>query len=160
MENNQNQFVTITSDAAGNIVAPGTVSAKDGKTYSFLRVESSTTESVDGWLRTNKRSALIRGVKEDLQNWVRSNNLSVGSKLPGRIRIVENTTPAYEGMQAKRAGADGPELTNGGNKIYRHTEYCSPQNPNFVKPDVFLEHENVLVGTSQSQAIQPNVKIS
>ena len=133
--------VKITPDANGNIVCGGTVSQKDGKTYGFIRVESVESVAENGWLRTQKRSALIRGVKADLEAWVANNSLRVGSALPGRIRVVENTVAAYDGQQPKRKGADGPVLYHEGSPIYRHTEYCAPTHPDFAKADVLLQHE-------------------
>lgn len=141
--------VKITVDATGNIVCGGKVSEKDGKEYGFIRVESSNSEMQNGWLRTTKRSALIRGVKAELIQWVKSNNLRVGSVIPGRIRIVENTTPAYETQSPKRAGADGPELTFEGATIYRHADYITPSNPQFNEPDVFLQHDQQLTGVTR-----------
>lgn len=152
--------VKITADSQGNIVCGGTTSTKDGKTYGFIRVEQTSTESQGGWLRTNKRSALIRGVKSELEAWVAQNNLRVGSVLPGRIRVDENTTPAYATMQPKRAGADGPVLKYNGENIYRHTEYCIPTSPGFANPDTTLQHDVEVVGATSGGVISPNAMIN
>jgi len=157
MTTNQNQ-VKVTADAAGNIVCGGTVSTKDGKTYGYIRVQSEeTTTSPEGWIRSDKRSALIKGEIDSLKAWVAQNNIRVGSTLPGRIQIQESLVPSYPTQKPKRAGADGPELHKDGKPIYRNTFYLTP---NIDKPDVLIEHDNVLSSSAQvspeAKKMQPN----
>lgn len=115
--------------------------------YGYIRVEENGGLSFGngGWLNGNTKTALIKGKVKDLETFVTKNNVKVGYEIPGKIVIMEQTTPFYEGQQPKRAGADGEVLYSTDNQgvrhaIYRQTEFTMDQ----TRQDVLVKHDNVL----------------
>ena len=91
--------VKVTTNAEGQIICGLKQSLKDGKNYGYIRVESETTTMKNGWVNKAKLSALIRGEQSMLESFVQANHMRAGSTLSGRIRVVESTTPSYEGHE-------------------------------------------------------------
>lgn len=126
--------------------------------YGYIRVESVEETISGGWLRTQKRSALINGLFADLERMAQ--NLQIGKEMPGKIVVKESLTPFYEGQQPKRtnSNADGVVLfkvVNGVEKpIYRTTEYTS----DMTVEDVLIEHDNVLSAAAR-QAVGENIAV-
>ena len=147
--------VKVTTNAEGQIICGLKQSLKDGKNYGYIRVESKTSTMKNGWVNEQKLSALIRGEQSMLESFVQANHMRAGSTLSGRIRVVESTTPSYEGHEPKRAGEDGPVLKVGGQPIYRNTEYVEADN---TEPNVLLQHDTITVSTGA--AITPNARVN
>lgn len=120
--------------------------------FGYIRVEENGGLSFGngGWLNSNTKTALIKGKVKDLETFVTKNNVSVGYEIPGKIVIMEQTTPFYEGQQPKRAGANGEVLYSTDNQgvrhaIYRQTEFTMDSN----RQDVLVKHDNVLSGAAK-----------
>lgn len=135
-----NQTVKITKNPTTGAIVTKSESNPD---YGFIRVESQTTSLQKGFLRTNLRTALIQGLYEDLKNYVETNNLVHGSKLPGKILVIETTEQPYASMQPKRAGAEGDILKKDGLPIYRTTQYTEDLNA----VDVLIQHDAVAINS-------------
>jgi len=118
--------------------------------YGFIRIESADIAQIGagGWINTNRRTTLIKGKLADLTSWVKANGIKVGSELPGKIIIKEQTLPFYEGQEPKRAGKDGEVLHTDGEPIYRQTEFTLDMNA----LDVVIKHDNVLSAASRMMA--------
>lgn len=111
--------------------------------YGFIRIESTDTLQIGngGWVNSNKRSTLIKGKIADLTQWVKTNNIKIGTEFVGKIVVKEQAgVPFYEGQQPKRAGADGEVLHKDGMPIFRQTEYTM----DMTAQDVLVKHDNVL----------------
>jgi len=129
-----NQTVKITANpTTGSIVTQ----SESNPDYGFIRVESSTTSMQKGFLRTALRTALIQGLYSDLTDYVEANKLTNGSKLPGKITVIETTVQPYASMQPKRAGAEGDVLKKDGAPIYRTTQYTE----DLTVQDVLIQHD-------------------
>lgn len=122
------------------------VTAKDGQVaiqsvnnpeYGYIRVEQTVTTMENGWLRKSNRSALIRGNYEDLV----SLGYREGQTLPGKIVVLESTTPFSPNQQPKVNPQTGEELTVNGSPIYRDAVYTTDMS----KTDVMLAHDRVTV---------------
>jgi len=114
-----------------------TVSTKN-PLWGSLRLASELTaiDPTTGFIRATKKSFLIKDKVEGLQALLESNPNGLVGKLYV-VEFIESETPAdfkallnknlsYEEAVAtfvKRAGADGPELTVGGERIMRYTKY-------------------------------------
>lgn len=126
--------VTVAADKSGNIIG---VSEKNPE-YGYVRVEQ-VVRSVNerGWLRVSKRSSLIKGKVEDLINC----NYKLGEELPGKIIVVESTTPfnpENPDRDLKIAGETGVICRIDDEPIYRQTFYT----PNDRAQDDLLMHTN------------------
>lgn len=144
-----NQTVKITKNPTTNEIVTKSEANPD---YGFIRVQSSTTSMQKGFLRTSSRTALIQGLYEDLVNHVENNKLVDGSKLPGKILVIETTEQPYASMQPKRAGAEGDILKKDGLPIYRTTQYTE----DLDAVDVLIQHDAVATNSVIS-AQQPNL---
>jgi hypothetical protein len=149
-----NKVHIITANQAGQLV-----SQSGNPEFGYMRVEEQTGTSTisAGWLRTSKRSALIKDKYESLVAFVQSNKLVPGSVLPieGKILIKETTEKSYDNQQPKRAGAEGEILKMNGQPIYRETVFSTDQND----VDVLITHD-AIVGSTVSNRItmaNPNV---
>ena len=129
-----------------------TVSTKN-PAWGSLRLASELTaiDPTTGFIRATKKSFLIKDKVEGLQALLEANPNGLVGKLY-TVEFIESETPAdfksllnknlsYEEAVAtfvKRAGADGPELTVGGERIMRYTKY-DPSNKMF---DTIVTHDN------------------
>jgi len=124
--------------------------------YGYIRVEENgaTSFGTGGWLNTNSKTALIKGKTSDLKTFITKNNVKLGYELPGKIVIVEQTTPFYEGQQPKINPSTSEVLyvtVNGVQKpIYRQTEFTQDT----TREDNMIQHENVM--SAAGKAIQAN----
>lgn len=147
----------ITANAAGQLV-----NQSSNPEFGYIRVEEKvgTTTISNGWARSTKRSALIKGNYEALVTLVQNNNLRPGSELPmeGKIVIRETTVKAYEGQTPKQAGTDGEILKFNGAPIYRETVFTS----NLDEVDVLITHDAIIGSTAttrQSGLMHPNPNV-
>lgn len=109
---------------------------KSNPEFGYIVLESSVSTVDNGWLRKKTRTALVRAEIPLLVEFV----AGMGNKIPGHIVVreyLESELPAniqaqfdkaddYEEAVAqfvKRAGEDGPELTVGGERIFRFSDY-------------------------------------
>lgn len=129
-----------------------TVSTKN-PAWGSLRLASELTaiDPTTGFIRATKKSFLIKDKVEGLQALLEANpNGLVGklytiefveSDVPADFKALLNKNLSYEEAVAtfvKRAGADGPELTVGGERIMRYTKYDA-SNKMF---DTIVTHDN------------------
>ena len=122
--------------------------------YGYVQLQQTAMVIDGGWVREVKRSTLLRAKMELLNKFIAGNkNLS----LPGKIVVkefLESEVPAdmaerffnknvdYETSiepYVKRAGQDGVELTQGGERIIRFSVYDNTAQDN----DVMVAHDNV-----------------
>lgn len=109
---------------------------KSNPEFGYIVLESSVSTVDNGWLRKKTRTALVRAEIPLLVEFVQG----FGSKIPGHIVVREYLESELPGnLQAqfdkaddyeeavssfiKRAGEDGPELTVGGERILRFSDY-------------------------------------
>lgn len=124
--------------------------------FGYIRVEENGGISfgAGGWLNSNTKSALIKGKVKDLETFVEKNNVTLGYELKGKIVVLEQTIPFYDGQIAKLAGANGEVLysVQNGKKlpIYRQTEFTMDMS----REDMLVKHDNVL--STASRKITPN----
>lgn len=124
------------------------------KEFGYVQLQESATYIDGGWMRTQKRSALLRGRIEELEAFV---NANPKLQVAGRICVqefLESEVPQhtqdmffnksvedYEERvkpYVKRAGNDGVELTQGGERILRFSFY----DPSGKTEDCFTHHDN------------------
>lgn len=126
--------VTVAADQNGNVVGV----SQNNPEYGYIRLEQVATQINDqGWLRKVKRSALIKGKVEDLV----TTNYKQGTILPGKIVVVESTTPfntENPDRDLKIAGNTGIVCRIDDQPIYRQSFYTT--NPNAY--DELLSHNN------------------
>ena len=141
--------VTITANQDGLVVNK----SLNNEEFGYIRVESNTPVIQGGFLRDNNRSALIMGNFDTLINYVEKHGLVNGSKLDGKIVVIETTVQPYDGAQPKRAGAEGDVLKKNGSPIYRTTKFTT----SLEEQDSLIQHDaiasNPFIG-----AQQPNLK--
>lgn len=127
-------MVQICSDQLGNVIGI----SKNNTDYGYVRVEAIAREIKEGgWLKYVRRSALIKGLVEDLKQA----NFKEGEEIPGQIIIKESLepfNPENPEKNLKRAGADGIVLTFQGQPIYRESFYT--EDP--YKLDEIIIHDN------------------
>lgn len=126
--------VRVTADKTGNVIGV----SQNNPEYGFIRVEQQAIQINDqGWLRNSKRSALIKGKMVDLLE----TGYREGTELPGRIVIMESTTPfntENPDRDLKIAGDTGIVCRIDDQPIYRQSFYTT--NPNAY--DEFISHNN------------------
>lgn len=141
--------VTIKASKTGAIVNV----YKSNPSFGYVQLVSSERIIDNGWVRVKSRSTLLRAEVETLNEFVAScKNLT----LPGRIVVQEfleselpasyksrlsKSLPYEEAVSSfvKRTGIDGIELTVGGERILRFTDY----DPTGKMQDISIAHDNV-----------------
>jgi len=129
---------------------------KNNAEYGYIQLEQTAMSiASNGWIRESKRVCILRAKTEQLKTFVNANKSLL---LPGKIVIKEyleselpdtvaeslNKNVDYETRIAsyiKRAGVDGDELTLGGERILRFSNY----DPTGNEVDVLIQHDNVVV---------------
>jgi hypothetical protein len=128
---------------------------KNNAEYGYVQLQQTAITVDGGWVRESKRSTLLRAKMDLLTKFIGAYK---SLQLPGAIVVKEylesevpqaisekffNKELAYEDAIApyvKRAGADGIELTVGGERILRFTSYDA----NGSDTDVKVAHDNVV----------------
>lgn len=145
-----NNSVFIKPSADGTIINVYKSNPKFG--YIQLQSEELTTEN--GWVRNKSRNCLLRADVSILEKFIQS--FGRGGSIPGRIVVREfleselpenfqsrlnKSLPYEESVEpfVKRAGKDGVELTVGGERILRFTDYDASGK----EMDVRIAHDNV-----------------
>jgi hypothetical protein len=126
--------VVISADEQGNIIGV----SQNNPEYGYIRVEQTVNQiSYDGWLRLSKRSAIIKGLVDDLLKA----EFYQGQELPGKIVVKESLTPfnaAEPDKNLKIAGDTGVICRLEDQPIYRQSFYT--ENPN--EYDDLIMHTN------------------
>lgn len=126
--------VKVVADKLGNIIGP----SPNNPEYGYIRVEQQTIQiNHEGWLKSVKRSALIKGKMEDLEEA----GYQDGTELPGKIIVVESLVPfnpENPGKHLKIAGSAGVICRVDDQPIYRESFYTS--NPK--AHDELISHTN------------------
>lgn len=126
--------VTVSSDEFGNVI---NISPNNPE-YGYVRIEQTVSQINDGgWLRLSKRSALIKGLVNDLV----SAKFSAGMQLPGKIIVKESLepfNPENPDKNLKIAGDTGIICNIGGQPIYRDTFYS----PSETAEDILIMHDD------------------
>jgi len=134
--------------------------------YGYVQLQQTAITVDGGWIRESKRSTLLRAKMDLLTKFISAQK---SLQLPGAIVVkeyVESEVPQdialkffnkeldYEDAIAsyvKRAGADGIELTVGGERILRFTSYDAGG----TDTDVKVSHDNVSA-VVESKALSTN----
>lgn len=141
--------VTIKPSETGSLIS----AYKNNPEYGYITLSSEEITTDNGWVRNKMRSALLRAQVTLLEKFVQA--FGKGGTIPGRIVVkeyVESEVPenytsrlnknlSYEDSIAsyvKRAGKDGIELTLGGERILRFTDYDGSG----TQVDVVVAHDN------------------
>jgi hypothetical protein len=126
--------VRVVADKKGNIIGQST----NNPEYGYIRVQQQTIQINDqGWLKSVRRSALIKGKMEDLI----SADYKEGSEIPGKIIVVESLVPFNElnpDRDLKIAGDTGIICRIDDEPIYRQTFYTA----NINAFDELVTHNN------------------
>jgi hypothetical protein len=139
---------------------------KNNPAYGYVTLQSEEMSIEGGWVRNSVRTALLRAETPLLEKFV--NAFGKAGAVPGRIVVKEfaesqlpenfksrlNKNVDYEESIApyvKRAGKDGIELTLGGERILRFTDYDASGNDQ----DIRVAHDNVTAVT-ESRAMNAN----
>jgi len=129
-----NSPVRVSADAAGNIIGQST-----NPEWGYVRVvQEKVLIDDNGFLRKKEISALIQGSMEDLKSF----NFKPGQEMPGKIIVLEATTPfnfRNPDRDLKVAGGTGIPCTIEGSPIYRKTRYTEASNAQ----DTLIRHDNV-----------------
>jgi hypothetical protein len=126
--------VTVTADVNGNVIGI----SQNNPDYGYIRVEQVATQINDeGWLKHVRRSALIKGLIEDLTEC----NYGEDHEISGKIVVRESLTPFSEkdpDRDLKIAGQTGIICRLGDQPIYRQTFFTT----NIHAQDEFITHDN------------------
>lgn len=126
--------VTVTADAEGRVIGV----SDNNPEYGYIRIEQTVTAiNENGWLTNTRRSTLIKGKVEDLQNV----KYTAGQELPGKIIVKESLTPFnpdYADRELKIAGNTGIVCRYEDQPIYRQTFYTLNENA----ADELIAHTN------------------
>ena len=125
--------VVVTANDQGQVVIPSS-----NPEFGYVRVEQVATSFNGGWMRKEKRSAIIRGKFEDLE----SLGFKAGQPLPGKIQVIESlvpTNPNDPKQDLKVNPQNGEMLVVDDQPIYRTAQYVQDVNA----ADVLLQHTNV-----------------
>ena len=121
------------------------IASTNNAEYGYIRVESEQTNFVDGWVRTEKRSALIKGKTADLN----ALGFTEGKVLPGKIVIKESTLAPYAGAQPKINPSTGEICKSvDGLAIYRDSIYTT----NMSAEDILVQKAKTTVSRSVESA--------
>lgn len=126
--------VVVSADEQGNIIGV----SQNNPEYGYVRVEQTVNQiSYDGWLKLSKRSALIKGLVNDLVQA----GFAQGQELPGKIVVKESLTPfntLNPDKDLKIAGETGVICRFEDQPIYRQCFYT--ENP--TEYDDMIMHTN------------------
>ena len=126
--------VTVTADATGNVIGV----SQNNPEYGYIRVEQIATQINDeGWLKTVRRSALIKGRVQDLID----TKYDADTEISGKIVVRESLVPFNSenpDRDLKVAGSTGVICRIGDQPIYRQTFFTT----NLNAQDEFIMHDN------------------
>lgn len=126
--------VYVTADALGNVIGV----SPNNPDYGWIRVETIVNEIKEGgWFKLVKRSALIKGLLEDLKQA----DYQEGDEISGKIIVKEQLVPFYDenpDKHLKIAGDTGVICSYQGSPIFRDSFFTN--NPH--AEDEFIQHDN------------------
>lgn len=126
----------------GQVVIPSTTPGKESSGY--MRVEFEITTMENGFIRKEKRSALIRGKVADLS----SLNLKEGAKIIGQIIHKEKTEKSYPEQEPKINPSTMEVVTSNGLPVYRESFYTADQDAT----DILLSTDKVEVSNTPAMS--------
>lgn len=124
--------VVICADELDNIIFP-----TKNPDYGYIRVEQVVAKFTPGWIKREKRSALLAGSMKDLTSF----DLYAGMPISGKIVVRESLEPfstTNPEKHIKRAGKDGIPCTLKGRPIYRQSFFTN----NLEEKDNLIQHDN------------------
>jgi hypothetical protein len=128
-----NQKVTVVADDLGNVITQSL-----NPEIGYIRIEQHLrTIGLNNWVKNEKRSALIFGKIEDLQNF----DFKANQELDGRIIVEESLQPfdpAKAEREMKMAGSTGVYCRVDDQPIYRRTRYSTSA----LDQDTLIHHTN------------------
>lgn len=139
--------VKVTADELGNVITP-TANPEIG----YIKLEQKANIINGNWIKNQKKTCLIFGKFEDLQEFGFKKN----DELDGNIIIEESFIPFNEKnaeKEMKMAGDTGIPCLVDGQPIYRRTRYTT--NPS--ETDILIQHNNT---TQIKEAIDANKELS
>lgn len=126
--------VKVVADSNGSIIGQ----SQNNPEYGYIRIEQKTIQiSEQGWLKSVKRSTLLKGKMEDLLN----SGYKEGSELSGKLIVKESLVPfnpANPDKNLKIAGSTGIICRIDDQPIYRDTFYTT----NIDAYDELISHNN------------------
>lgn len=126
---------------------------KDGKNYGRVRVDVSVYAIVDNMESKVRRSALItltEDVIEDKGDTLKDGAVYLVNGQPGRLIVIESTTPFYDGQDPKTKGKGGEVITSNGLPVFRDTIFT--QDPNAFDKLISSDRvEDVSEATAETQ---------
>lgn len=126
--------VRVVADAQGNVIGV----SQNNPDYGFIKLEQKTIQiNQEGWLKSVKRTAILKGKMTDLLEAGYKN----GTELPGKIIVVERLypfNPENPDKNLKIAGSTGVICRIDDQPIYRESFYTT--NPDAY--DELLTHSN------------------
>jgi len=124
--------VTVIGDPQGNVI-----NISENPEYGFIRLkQESVNIARGGWLKIEKRHALLHGKVDDLIKI----NYSIGQQLPGKIVVKESLVPFNDknpDRDLKVAGKTGIILRVDDQPIYRQTFYTLDE----TERDELIQHD-------------------
>jgi hypothetical protein len=146
--------VTVVADSNGNIIGQ----SQNNPDYGYIRVEQKTIQiSEQGWLKSVKRSSLLKGKMDDLL----AAGYKDGTELPGRLIVKESLTPfnpENPDKNLKIAGSTGIICRIDDQPIYRDTFYST----NVNAYDELISHNNneEIKDVMHSQRVMENLNVN
>ena len=126
--------VVVSADQNGNVIGV----SKNNPEYGYVRVEQTTTQiNEQGWLKNVKRSALIKGLVQDLVEA----GFREGKEMQGKIVVRESLipfNPENPDRDLKIAGDTGVICRIDDQPIYRQAFYTTNDNAQ----DQLIMHNN------------------
>lgn len=140
--------------------------------YGYIQLTQNFMDISGGWLRTKTKSCLVRGEVKSLSEWVRSlggKNVVTGSivtreylesEVPEDVmkRYIDDSKTYEEAIASyvKRSGKDGIELTLGGERILRFSEFDGTGESS----DVVVAHDNITDVAAHRESLNAVAKIA
>lgn len=129
----KNQVIVTANPKTGEVFTETGVSEKDGKVYGYIRLESKELD-MSGPVAQVKVLSCLKSIAKDTFQIA---GINAGDVFPGKIRIVESTTPNPNRTKQEPKRIGDLVLTHMGAPIYRETEYCADA----TMADVRLAHD-------------------
>ena len=132
---NKAQFVNVEADDMGNIIRV----SENNPEYGTIRVSQTAVSFVNGWAKSQSKSALIPGKVEDLQMFVDA--FVNDGKIEGKV-VVKESLDSFNSLNPDRdlkyAFNGGPLCVYEDQPIYRKSFFTT----NLKEQDEFITHTN------------------
>ena len=142
--------VTVTANKDGLVFTSTGISAKDGKEYGYIRIQSNEMDFSSAVARVISLSAL-KAISKDAFDM---SGIPAGTTLDGKILVKESTikNPFRANHAPKTEGKDGGILLLNGSPIYRETEFTT----DLSAQSVLVKHTSVAAVVSAEQSVKLN----